>query len=96
MTLSVDLRFARDWFPSRRSVLSHIGAFPFCLSGHVLAGNGTGLKGVYRGDGSALLHQYSSTWKIGVDLQHRHVERDVRLDALAYRFSASVRDGCGD
>jgi hypothetical protein len=47
-------RFASDWFPSRRSVDSHIGAFLHSLSGHDRWGNGVGLNGLYRVEGSAL------------------------------------------
>ena len=50
----MDSRLARDWLPSRRSVESQMGAFLFCLSGHCRWGNGTGLNGLYRVEGSAL------------------------------------------
>jgi hypothetical protein len=52
--MQADLRFARDWLPSRRSVESQIGALMCCLFGHVRSVNGKGLNGRYRCEGSAL------------------------------------------
>jgi hypothetical protein len=46
--------FGSDWFPSRRSVESHVGALLFTCDGHRRLGRSSGVYGVYFRDGSVL------------------------------------------
>jgi hypothetical protein len=47
----------KDWFPSRRSVASHLGGFSIVLEGHCRFGRLMGLNGLYFLDGSLSLER---------------------------------------
>ncbi len=78
---------AKLWFPSLKSVASHLGGLSFVLDGHCLFGRSNGLNCLYFLHGSRSLSIASQLWtgkltvmgKTNMGISAKRAVRNVRL-----------------